>query len=105
MEIEQESRMRDLNGNVRQIYWFKFLSDFWLVAPVLIPFFKSNLLSLSEVVMVQSVYLTVMLMFTLPAGYLADRFGRHDGCIGGAVAVFVEFFHRGGDGLCGVYPG
>jgi hypothetical protein len=68
--------MLRLAANVPKLYAYKFLSDFLVLVPVIVPFYKSCGLSVTEFMIVQSVYSLSALAFEIPSGYLADALGR-----------------------------
>jgi MFS family permease len=68
--------MNNLKSNILKMYLFRFLSSFWLIVPVLIPYYKAAGLAATQVYMVQSVFLIAILLLEVPSGYLADVIGR-----------------------------
>ena len=79
--------MRDIRQNFWKIYSYSFLSNFWLIAPILIPFYKSNGLDSTQIFTVQAVYFAAFLIFEIPSGYLADVIGRRKSLILGAFSL------------------
>ncbi len=65
-----------LSDNIYKIYIFRFLSSFWLIVPVLIPYYNSAGLAATQVYLVQSVFLAAVFLLEIPSGYLADIIGR-----------------------------
>ena len=49
--------------NLWKVYIYRFFSDFWLIAPVLVPFYESNGLSATQVFIVQAIYAISLLIF------------------------------------------
>ena len=78
-------KMTDIKSNLWKIYLYKFLSDFYLVIPILIPYYKDNNLNSTQVFTVQAAYALSILMLEIPSGYLADVIGRKRTLILGAV--------------------
>lgn len=68
--------MNRVKANLFKVYLYKFISDFWLVVPILIPFYQSNGLSATQVFIVQAVFSASALIFEVPSGYLSDVIGR-----------------------------
>jgi MFS family permease len=68
--------MQNLKNNIIKMYFFRFFSSFWLIVPVLIPYYKSAGLAATQVFLVQSVFLTAVFLLEIPSGYLADIIGR-----------------------------
>ena len=79
----------DLNRmkrNIRIVYALAFFHTFMLIAPVLVPFFESKGLSLSEIFYLQAIFATVIVLLEAPSGYLADKMGRRSVLVVGSIA-------------------
>ncbi|NMC58381.1 MAG: MFS transporter [Candidatus Methanofastidiosa archaeon] len=90
--------MRDLKSNLWKIYLFKFFISFWIIAPILIPFYQSNGLSSTEVFIIQAAFAASTLVFEVPSGYLSDVIGRKRTLIIGGLflpigVAFYAFSH------------
>jgi predicted MFS family arabinose efflux permease len=68
--------MNNLASNLWKIPAFKFISDFLMIAPIIIPFYKANGLSATQILVTQAVFSLSMLIFEVPSGYLSDVIGR-----------------------------
>ena len=68
--------MHEIKKNLWRIYLCKFFSSFWLIAPVLVPYFVENGLNATQVFMVEALFWVSMLLFEIPSGYLSDIMGR-----------------------------
>lgn len=77
--------MKPLEGNLGKIYFYKFISEFYLIVPILIPYYKSNLLNSTQIFTVQAAYALSILILEVPSGYLADVIGRKKTLVLGAV--------------------
>jgi MFS family permease len=77
--------MRDVGGNLWKLFLYKFLSEFYLIAPVLIPYYLSHGLNSTQVFTIQACYAVSILALEIPSGYLADAVGRRRTLISGAV--------------------
>ena len=77
--------MNNVRSNLWKLYAYKFISEFYLVVPVLIPYYVSHGLSSTQVFTVQATYALGVLLFEVPSGYLADVTGRKTTLILGAV--------------------
>lgn len=75
-----------LRRNVRIILALAFFHMFMLIVPVIVPFFESKGLSLSEIFYLQAVYAGIIVLLEAPSGWLADRFGRRTVLLIGSVA-------------------
>ncbi len=68
--------MRSLQSNITKIYIFKFFRMFMLLMAVVVPFFESKGLTMSQVYMLQSIFALGVFIFEIPSGYLSDILGR-----------------------------
>ena len=75
-----------MKRNIRIVYALAFFHTFMLIAPVLVPFFESKGLSLSEIFYLQAIFAIVIVILEAPSGYLADKMGRRAVLVIGAVA-------------------
>jgi MFS family permease len=68
-----------------QIY--RFLSTSYLFAPVIMLFFAARGLSVTEVTLLNSVYCVTAMLFEVPTGVLADRWGRRRAMVLGSLMM------------------
>lgn len=91
---------RQLERNIQRMLAFSFLQAFMVLMPVIVLFFESRGLTLSEVLLLQAWFAVLVLIFEVPSGYLADLLGRKRtlvvgalfGGVGHAVLLFAEGF-------------
>jgi MFS family permease len=76
--------MSGVRANLWKVYAYKFVSEFYLVVPVLIPYYVSHGLSSTQVFTIQAAYALAVLLLEVPSGYLADVIGRRATLILGA---------------------
>jgi MFS family permease len=81
--------MMDIRANLWKIYVYKFISEFYLIVPILIPYYKSNLLNSTQIFTIQAAYALSILLMEVPSGYLADVIGRKKTLILGAIFMPV----------------
>ncbi len=81
--------MKTLSANFWKIYSYKFISEFYLILPILIPYYKSNLLNSTQIFTIQAAYAFSILVLEVPSGYLADVIGRKKTLVLGAVFMPV----------------
>ena len=62
--------------NIPKVYWLNFLWGFLLIQPVIVPFFQSRGLAMTEVFAVQTAFSVTLCLLDVPTGYLSDLFGR-----------------------------
>lgn len=86
-----QAQCRDsiIKSNLWKLFIYAFLGEFWLIAPVLIPYYQANGLSSTECLGVQGVYALGVIIFEVPSGYLSDRMGRKSVLIWGGVLVLA----------------
>lgn len=77
--------MKDIRKNLWKIYVYKLLGEFWLIVPILIPYYVSNHLSKTQIFSIQAAYALSILVLEIPSGYLADVIGRRRTLILGAL--------------------
>ncbi len=76
--------MTNVSANIWKIYFYKFLGEFYLVVPILIPYYEANRLNSTQIFTVQAAYALSVLLLEIPSGYLADVIGRKKTLILGA---------------------
>lgn len=74
-------------SNIWKLYLFRFFKDFWLIMPIIVPFYKSHGMSNTEILMVQGIFSASQLIFEIPSGYFSDAIGRRFTLIIGAAAL------------------
>jgi MFS family permease len=65
-----------IRSNIWKIYLYKFISEFYLIVPILIPYYHSNSLNKTQIFTIQASYALAVLVLEIPSGYLADVIGR-----------------------------
>jgi MFS family permease len=81
--------MTNIRTNLWKVYAYKLLSEFWVIVPILIPYYESNNLNKTQIFTVQAVYALSILIMEIPSGYLADIIGRRKTLILGALFMPV----------------
>ncbi len=66
---------------------YRFLSTSYLFAPILVLFFTARGLSMIEVTLLNSVYAVTAIVFEVPTGVLADRYGRRRAMVLGSLLM------------------
>lgn len=79
--------LRELRGNLRKIAAYRFLSDFYLLLPVLIPYYHACGLNATDIFIVQASYSLTIMLFEIPSGYLSDVLGRRMTLLIGAILM------------------
>lgn len=73
--------------DLRLFYFFRLLSTSYLFVPVSVAYALSRGLSLVEVMLLNTVYCTVVIFTEVPTGAIADRVGRRATMMAGALAM------------------
>jgi MFS family permease len=68
--------MKRYQNNSKWLTWFAPFQELSISAAYLMPFFLQNGLSLLQVFALQSIFSLASLLWEIPSGYIADRFGR-----------------------------
>jgi MFS family permease len=86
-----------IRHNIIKIYIFRFFRDFLLIAPILIPFYKSLQLSNTQIFTIQAIFSLSLFIFEIPSGYFSDRLGRRLTLIIGAfcLPIGLSFYALG----------
>jgi MFS family permease len=89
----------DVSRNIPRLLALRFLSDFIVVMPAIVPVYRQAGLSATEIMLVQAIFSAAGLAFEVPSGFLADVAGRRRalllGMIFQALAMVAYGFARG----------
>lgn len=85
-QTSQAAEPEKIARNIPVIYGLAFFHSFMVIVPVIVPFFMSKGLSLSEIFYLQAIFATTIVLLEAPSGYIADLFGRKRALLIGAVA-------------------
>jgi len=80
-----------LQRNIINLYLIKISTWFMLFMPVVVPFYQSNGLGLSRLMIIQAVYSVTVVILEIPSGYLADVIGRRFALILGTSMTVIGF--------------
>lgn len=80
-----------LERNLRSLLILHLGSGMMLSIAVIVPFLQSNGLGLREILLLQSIFATAIIVLEIPTGYFSDRIGRVPMAIAGSVAGFLAF--------------
>jgi MFS family permease len=88
-----------LGRELQLFHVYRFLSTSYLFLPVLLTFFHERGLDFTEIALLNSVYALTAIVFEVPTGALADRFGRCRAMLLGAllmaIGCVVDYHGRG----------
>jgi MFS family permease len=68
--------MKHYSQNAKWLLFFEPFTNLSVSAAYLVPFFLEKGLSLSRIFLLQSIFSLALLVWEIPSGYIADRFGR-----------------------------
>ncbi len=71
-----QDRPSALRANIWKLYADRFFCSFWIIAPLIVPYYVENGLSATQVYSVQAIYSLAALLLDIPTGYLSDVIGR-----------------------------
>lgn len=80
-----------LRYNIYKMYLLKSVMWFMVAMPIIILFFQSHGLTLTEVMILQSVYSFSIALFEIPSGYIADIIGRKETIIMSTIFSFLGY--------------
>ncbi len=76
MSLSDEGRVPRIRSNFWKVYAYKLIGEFYLIVPILVPYYQANGLAASQVFTIQALYTITLLLLEIPSGYLADVIGR-----------------------------
>ena len=80
-----------LRANIWKLHVILACRWFLLLMPVLVLFYQENGLSLEDVFTVQAFFSICVIFFEVPSGYFADRLGRKQSMLIGAICSSLGF--------------
>lgn len=75
--------------NITALYLIKISKWFTLVMPIIVLFYTEMGISVADVFILKSAYSVAMMMLDIPAGYLADTWGRRNCLLTGSICCFI----------------
>ncbi len=80
-----------LKHNILKIHILKAITWFMLAMPIIVLFFQENNLTLTEIMLLQSIYSFSVALFEIPSGYIADIFGRKKTITLSTILTFIGY--------------
>lgn len=74
-----------IESNIWKLLADRFIANFWLFMPVLVPYYETHGLRATQIFMVQAAFNLALSAFEIPTGYLSDAFGRRRTLLVGAL--------------------
>lgn len=79
------------NKNIKLVYSYSFFMAFLVCIPVIVPYWKSYGLTISQIFTLQGIFGAALIIFDLPAGYVADLFGRKKTMLVGSIVSALGY--------------
>ena len=80
-----------LSYNIFKMYLLKAVLWFMVAMPIIVLFFQEHGLTLTEVMILQSIYSFSVALFEIPSGFIADVFGRKRTIVLSTIFTFIGF--------------
>jgi MFS family permease len=84
-----------LKTNINKYYLFQFFDSLAFFGPVIVLFWQSNGLNMTQIMLLQSIYSVGVVLLELPTGAFADRYGKKTSLIIGGLIWTVGLFWYG----------
>ncbi|MCK5412932.1 MAG: MFS transporter [Candidatus Pacebacteria bacterium] len=68
---------------------FQILCSLFFFTPIMVLFWQENSLSITEIMILQSIYSVIIVLLEIPTGYFADVFGRRTSLINASLFTFL----------------
>lgn len=83
--------MNPLERNIRLMFFIRVLRWFLLVMSTLVLFYQHAGLTMQQILLIQSAFSALVVLFEIPSGYFSDVVGRKRTMIAGCVLSFAGF--------------
>ena len=84
-----------MTANIRKYYLFQLFNNLAFFSPVIVLFWQSNGLNMTQMMLLQSIYSIGVVILELPTGAFADYFGKRKSLIIGALFWAIGTFWYG----------
>ena len=84
-------KIMKLKHNILKMYLLKAVLWFMVAMPTIVLFFQEHGLTLTEVMILQSIYSFSVALFEIPSGFIADVFGRKRTIVLSTIFTFIGF--------------
>lgn len=78
----KRAELKALQSNIPKFYVMRVLESMTFFIPVLVLFWQDNGLTMTEIMILQSLFALAWVLLEIPTGYIADIFGRKQSLIG-----------------------
>jgi len=87
-----KERRKKLESNVWKFYLYRVFCSLMFIIPIFVLFYQDNGLSMTQVMILQSVYTAIIMILVVPSGIVADYIGRKKVLITNAVLFSISWF-------------
>ena len=81
----------NLKHNIIKLYLLKAVKWFMILMPIIVLFFESKGLSLTQIMILQGTYSLFVALFEIPSGFFADIYGRKNSLVIGSIFLFLGY--------------
>ena len=81
-----ESKLR---SNIWKYYLHEIFAGMFFSIPVIVLFWQNNGLTLTEVMILQSIFAVIVAALEIPTGYFADIYGRKPTLVLSGISIFI----------------
>jgi len=81
----------NLKHNIIKLYLLKAVKWFMIVMPIIVLFFESKGLSLTQIMILQGTYSLFVALYEIPSGFFADIYGRKNSLVIGSIFLFLGY--------------
>jgi len=78
-----------LRSNIWKYYLYEIFAGMFFSIPIIVLFWQNNGLSLTEVMVLQSIFAIIVVALEIPTGYFADIYGRKQALVLSAISSFI----------------
>ncbi len=90
-----ETRKKKLEANIWKFYIYRVFASLVFVTPIFVLFLQENGLSMTQVMILQSIYTAIIMLSLVPSGILADYLGRKKVIVFSTVVYMAGWFIYG----------
>jgi len=80
---------KKLENNIWKMYLFQILNGMFFYVPIIVLFWQENGLDLTKIMILQSFFAIVIVVFEIPTGYFADKYGRKKALLIASVSMTI----------------
>lgn len=89
--MAEKTRLKEIKANIWKFYLYRIFSCTIFVTPIFVLFYLDNGLSMTQIMILNTIYTAVMMISVIPAGVIADHIGRKKVFVANSVFFFVAW--------------